>query len=184
MSVIQKIFAYNTGSIISGTTQFGDIAVSEISVEYSDDYGGLQWWGGPDETNGYVIAYTDPSGSHNGYPGIPAYLGFWRSSGLTDSAFLNLCNSIPPRIGDTPFTNTTEASAWLLSNGYWTSFFSVTPTPTPTSAPSCDIEYEFITPTPTPTPSATPIPVNVLIDPLIVGDDEYLIVGTNEYLKY
>jgi len=132
---IQKIFAYNTGSLISGTTQVGDIAISEADVEYSANYGGLQWWGGPDETNGYVIAHTDPSGTHNGAAGGPAFLGFWRSTGLTDSAFLILCNSIPPRIGDTPFTNTSDASAWLTANGYWTSFTSITPTPTPT--PTC-----------------------------------------------
>jgi hypothetical protein len=143
---IQKIFAYNTGSLISGTTQVGDIAVSEANVEYSDNFGGLQWWGGPDETNGYVIAHTDPSGTHNGGAGGSAFLGFWRSSGLTDSAFLILCNSIPPRIGDTPFTNTSDASSWLTANGYWTSFTSITPTPTATQGAV----------TPTPTPSVTP----------------------------
>jgi hypothetical protein len=145
---IQKIFAYNTGSLISGTTQVGDIAISEANVEYSDNYGGLQWWGGPDETYGYVIAHTDPSGSHDGGAGGSAYLGFWRSSGLTDSDFLTLCNSIPPRIGDTPFTNTTDASSWLYSNGYWTSFYSVTPTPTASPVST--------TPTPTPTVTQTP----------------------------
>ena len=106
MSVIQKIFAYNTGSLISGTTQVGDIAVSEADVEYSANYGGLQWWGGPDETLGYVIAHSDPSR-------VPDYLGFWRSDGLSDSDFLNLCNSIPPRIGFPPFTNTNDAYTWL-----------------------------------------------------------------------
>jgi hypothetical protein len=144
---IQKIFAYNTGSLISGTTQVGDIAISEANVEYSADYGGLQWWGGPDETNGYVIAHTDPSGSHDGAAGGSANLGFWRSTGLTDSDFLILCNSIPPRIGDTPFTNTSDASAWLAANGYWTSFISVTPTPTGTL---------LVTPTPTATITETP----------------------------
>ena len=117
MAVIQKIFAYNTGLLVSGTTQVGDIAISDADVEYSANYGGLQWWGGPDETNGYVIAHSDPSR-------VPDYLGFWRSSGLTDSDFLTLCNSIPPRIGDTPFTNTSDASAWLAANGYWTSYNS------------------------------------------------------------
>ena len=146
MSIIQKIFAYNTGSLISGTTQVGDIAISEADVEYSDDFAGLQWWGGPDETFGWVIAHTDPSGSHNGEPGIPAYLGFWRSNGLTDQDFLDLCNSIPPRIGFPPFTNTSDASTWLYNNGYWTSFNSTTPTPTPTETLS-------VTPTPTSTPT-------------------------------
>jgi hypothetical protein len=122
MAIIQKIFAYNTGSLISGTTQVGDIAISEANVEYSANYGGLQWWGGPDETNGYVIAHTDPTGGHNGQISTPAYLGFWRSSGLTDSDFLNLCNSIPPRIGFPPFTTTSEAYTWLNDNGYWTSY--------------------------------------------------------------
>jgi hypothetical protein len=56
MSIIQKIFAYNTGSAISGTTQVGNIAISQADVEYSANYGGLQWWGGPDESLGYVIA--------------------------------------------------------------------------------------------------------------------------------
>jgi hypothetical protein len=165
MAVIQKIFAYNTGSLISGTTQVGDIAVSEADVEYSANFGGLQWWGGPDETNGYVIAHSDPSR-------VPDYLGFWRSSGLTDSDFLTLCNSIPPRIGDTPFTNTSDASAWLGANGYWTSFISltptptgtlsVTPTPTTTVTPTPSVtntQTPSATPTFTPTPSATPIPV-------------------------
>jgi len=146
--IVQKIFAYNTGSPISGTTQVGDIAVSDANIQYSDNYGGLQWWGGPDETNGYVITHTDPTGGHNGQPGgMPAYLGFWRSVGLTDSAFLILCNSIPPRIGYPPFTNTSDASTWLYDNGYWTSFISVTPTPTSTLS---------VTPTPTSTIPLTP----------------------------
>ena len=137
MAIIQKIFAYNTGLPISGTTQVGNIAVSDANIQYTDGYGGVQWWGGPDETNGYVITHTDPTGSHIGKPSnIPAYLGFWRSVGLTDSAFLILCNSIPPRIGYPPFTNTSDASTWLYDNGYWTSYNSITPTPTATPTPT------------------------------------------------
>jgi hypothetical protein len=51
---------------------------------------------------------------------------------------------------------------------------SPTPTNTPTNTPT-------ITPTPTPTPTLV---VEVLINPLLVGTDEYLSVGTNEYLQY
>lgn len=169
MSLLQKIFAYNTGSLISGTTQVGNIAVSDANVEYSANYGGLQWWGGPDESVGYVIAHTDPSGSHNGQPSTPAYLGFWRSNGLTNTDFLNLCNSIPPRIGFPPFTNTSDAYSWLNANGYWTSFIPITPTPTPTATqisvtPTPSVtNTQTITPTqtttrtPTPTPTGTPV---------------------------
>ena len=152
---IQKIFAYNPNFPISGTTQVGQIAISEANVQYSNNYGGLQWWGGPDETYGYVIAHTDPSGNHDGGAGGSAYLGFWRSSGLTDSDFLTLCNSIPPRIGDTPFTNTTDASTWLYNNGYWTSFYSITPTPTASPVSTTPTPTSTIAVTPTPTPSVT-----------------------------
>jgi len=78
MSIIQKIFAYNTGSLISGTTQVGDIAISEADVEYSANYGGLTWWGGPDESLGYVIAIP-VSGNTQPTPisGITASLGFY-----------------------------------------------------------------------------------------------------------
>jgi hypothetical protein len=150
-TIIYRPFAYNTGSPVSGTTQVGQIAVGDINTQYSTDYGGLQWWGGPDENIGYVIAHTDPTGGHNGEPGTPAYLGFWRNPGFTDADFLNLVNSIPPRIGLTPFTNTTDATTWLNNNGYWTSFNSITPTPTATQA--------AVTPTPsvTHTPTATPV---------------------------
>ena len=56
MPVIQQIFAYNTGSTISGTSQVGDIAIIENEANYYPGLGGLQWWGGPDESQGYVIA--------------------------------------------------------------------------------------------------------------------------------
>jgi len=56
MPVIQQIFAYNTGSTISGTSQVGDIAIIENEANYYPGLGGLTWWGGPDESLGYVIA--------------------------------------------------------------------------------------------------------------------------------
>lgn len=49
-------FAYNpTLTPIGGTTQVGTIAVGTIGQEYSNNYGGVTWWGGPDEDTGYTI---------------------------------------------------------------------------------------------------------------------------------
>jgi hypothetical protein len=46
-------FAYNTGSVISGTTQVGDLAVGYPINGFND---GIQFWNGPNEELGYVIA--------------------------------------------------------------------------------------------------------------------------------
>ena len=150
MSIIQKIFAYNTGTTIAGTTQVGDIAISQDNVEYSANYGGLQWWGGPDETNGYVIAFPVPAGDVQTPVGLNAYLRFKRSEDLTNNSFLNLVNSFittPPA----PFTSATDASLWLTNNGYWNSYPATGTTPTPTATVG-------VTPTPTVTTTETPTP--------------------------
>jgi hypothetical protein len=55
-----------------------------------------------------------------------------------------------------------------------TSTNTATPTPTVTST---------MTPTGTLTPTPTPTP-EVLINPILVGVNQYLIVGNNEYLEY
>jgi hypothetical protein len=46
-------FAYNTGSAITGTTQVGTLAVG---TPISGFTGSPQFWEGPDEELGYVIA--------------------------------------------------------------------------------------------------------------------------------
>jgi hypothetical protein len=52
----------------------------------------------------------------------------------------------------------------------------ICPTPTPTISP---------TPTPTISPTPTPTPTSqVLIDPIIAGNDEYISVGNDEYLMF
>ena len=59
-----RLFAYNTGSLISGTTQVGSIAISKSpSLNYSQGVGGVRWWNGPNEDLGYVITHTTPSGT-------------------------------------------------------------------------------------------------------------------------
>ena len=157
MSVLQKIFAYNTGSLISGTTQVGDLAISEAEVEYSANFGGLQWWGGPDQTNGYVIAFPVPSCDRpTPVFGLTACLGFKRSEFLTEQSFVELANSFvggPPA----PFADGNSASTYLTNNGYWNSWVMVTPTPTPTFGAT---QTPTVTSTATPTPQPTTTPTN------------------------
>ena len=47
-------FAYNTGSAIPGTEQVGNLAIGYPTSGFEST--GLQWWAGPDEDPGYVIA--------------------------------------------------------------------------------------------------------------------------------
>lgn len=60
-----------------------------------------------------------------------------------------------------------------------TATVNITPTPTPTPTVTTDV-----TPTPTPTPTSSPTPTPELLDVIIVGEDTYITVGTNEYLMY
>ena len=52
-------FAYNTGAGITGTDQVGALAVGTPTDGFATT--GLQWWNGPDEDLGYVIAQSVPS---------------------------------------------------------------------------------------------------------------------------
>jgi len=153
-------FAYNPSlSPISGTTEYGDIVVGDINTDYSSNYGGLKWWGGPLETDylGYVIGNARPSGQPVP-PGVvgTGSVGFWRSKYHTDQSFLDLANYIGAKNGQTPFATTADAENWLQSNGYYTSFNLPTPTPTSTMAfTSTPTPTVTSTQTQTPTPSIT-----------------------------
>jgi uncharacterized delta-60 repeat protein len=120
---ISKPFAYNVGGPISGTTQYGDLVVGNIETDYSLNYGGVKWWGGPDEELGYVIGNARPGGQPVpvGVTG-PAYVGFWRSKFLTDNSFLSLANYIGAQNSQPSFTTTIAAVTWLNNNGYYTSY--------------------------------------------------------------
>jgi hypothetical protein len=52
-------FSYNTGSTIPGTIQVGDLAVGYPTSGFT----GMEWWNGPDEDLGYVIAQPVPNDS-------------------------------------------------------------------------------------------------------------------------
>jgi hypothetical protein len=141
--------AYNTGSLIDGTEQIGDLAIGTTAQDYSSNIGGVKWWASPDLDLQYVIGYADLSGTHpNPISFIPCNIGFWGSGDLTENSFINLCNF---QFNET-FASGNDAKVWLSSNGYWTSFGFGT-TPLPTSTPT-------LTPAPTSTPTATPVPTS------------------------
>ncbi len=85
-------FAYNTGSPIAGTEQVGSLAVGYPTAGFV----GIPWWNGPDEELGYVIAQSVPGNTQpTPDPLRPlASVGFFRSSALTESSFVDLSNTI------------------------------------------------------------------------------------------
>jgi len=115
-------FAYNTGSPISGTIQVGDLAVGIPTSGFS----GTEWWMGPDEDLGYVIA-APVSGDTQPTPivGVFASLGFYRTEDFTDTSFINLAEYVANVYG-TPqnFLSANAASSWLTTNGFWNSYVS------------------------------------------------------------
>ena len=160
MSIIQQIFAYNTGSTISGTIQVGDIAIIENDGVYSPGLGGLTWWGGPDESEGYVIAYPVPAGDHpTPVSGVTSYIGFKGTKNMpnpfNESTFVELVNTQ----FNQSFTTGNDASTWLTTNGYWNSWVFITPTPTATLGVT---QTPTVTSTATPTPTNTTTPTNTL----------------------
>jgi hypothetical protein len=150
-------FAYNTGSTIDGTSQIGNLAIGVSDQDYSQNPGGVKWWMGPDEDLGYVITHEVVTGDHPTPVEVDAYLGFWRSSVLTDQSFLDLVNVLPITEGLSPFTDGNDAKIWLNNNGFWTSYGENQTTPLPTSTPLPTVT-PTLTPTNTPTPTATDIP--------------------------
>lgn len=117
-------FAYNTGPVITGTEQVGNLAIGTPTNGF--DSTGLKWWNGPDEELGYVIAHQSPGGQA-GADDTTGYLGFFRSSDLTEASFVDLANVIAAGATSWGPTGGTGAKAWLNSNGYWTSWSPKTP---------------------------------------------------------
>jgi hypothetical protein len=117
-----RLFGYNSGATVSGAIQSGDLAVS-------NDFnagGSVQWWNGPNEDIGYVIGYPDTSGLRkaNGNLIVGNSVGFRRTSAKTDDEFLSLANSLTNQ----GFLTASVATNWLNTNGYYTSYPSVSTT--------------------------------------------------------
>jgi hypothetical protein len=116
-------FAYNTGAGITGTDQVGALAVGTPTDGFAAT--GLQWWNGPDEDPGYVIAQSVPSNTQpTPVSGVSASVGFFRSSALTDQSFISIANAVAGPSG--PFASGSAAKTWLNANGYWTSYVGAT----------------------------------------------------------
>jgi hypothetical protein len=136
-------FTYNSGSLIPGTEKFGNLTVGTPTSGFEST--GLQWWNGPDEDLGYVIAQTNVD--INGSPlqpspveGLLGNVGFFRTSIKDDNLFVNLSNVVTGQ----NFTSPSEAKTWLESNGYWTSYVDVTTTTTTISGPLYTNFTEYI----------------------------------------
>lgn len=161
-------FSYNTGTSIPGTEQIGYLSIGTPTSGFTNN---PQYWNGPNEEIGYVIAKS-VSGNTQPTPlsGVTASVGFNRSPLKTEESFVEYTNSV----FEQSFTEGIQAAMWLNENGYWTSYpipsptptstlvlsqtptgtASVTPTPTITQTPTQTGTSE-VTPTPTPTPSVT-----------------------------
>jgi hypothetical protein len=114
-------FAYNIGSQIPGTEQVGSLAIGAPTSGFTNN---PQFWNGPDEDLGYVIAAPVSGNTQpTPIPGVFASVGFFRTSGFSDSEFINLSQAVSSQYG-TPqtFSSATDASTWLTTNGFWNSY--------------------------------------------------------------
>ena len=150
-----RLFAYNpSGNPIDGVDSYGTLAVSVASQTYSNDIGGIKWWGGPDEELGYIVAkVVPPNDQPTEIPGLTGNVAFNRSEFKTEFSFLEMVQEV---FGQT-FGSGDDAKVWLNNNEHWTNWGIVHPTPTPTPTAT-----NVPTPTPTATATPTPTPTRVL----------------------
>ena len=88
-----KSFAFNPtpNPLIDGTQQVGDLAIGIPTSGFTNN---PQFWNGPDEELGYVIANPVSGGTQPNPLSIPAYLGFWRTDGFTEIDFIDLAEYV------------------------------------------------------------------------------------------
>jgi hypothetical protein len=115
-------FAYNPTQLnISGTYNIGTLCVGVDVQNYSSGIGGLNWWNGPNENEGYCIGTVVTAQNQSTPFGNIGNVKFWRTNIFTDASFLDL---VKTATGQT-FTNTPDACVYLESNNYWTSYDGV-----------------------------------------------------------
>jgi surface protein len=110
--------AFNTGSTISGTTQYGNVAVGSETFDISNKPGNLDWYYAPSDAFGWTII-TDTGTIWNSSNPIPT---FWRADDYNGDSLITLVNQLPTRNGIlTPITTSGDATSWLTTNGYYNS---------------------------------------------------------------
>lgn len=112
-----KAVAYNTGSTIPNTSQYGNVVVGTGNQDYSG-LNGLQWWASTDLDTGYAIVQPNPAGNTPNPLSIPCYLTFWSTNTFSDTEFINISKQATGQ----NFTTVGQAQTYLLNNGYWTSY--------------------------------------------------------------
>ena len=108
-------FAYNPGATgaIPGTDQIGNLAVGVPVNGFVST--GLEWWNGPDEDLGYVIACEVPGDTQpTPVTGASASVGFFRSPLLTEQSFVDLTNQLFNQV----FLTGDQCKTYLNTNGY------------------------------------------------------------------
>ena len=127
------LFSYNLSAngIITGCTQFGNMAVSlnttdnvNFNVGFTVSNMGNPYHG-PDEDLGYVIAYSSVAGTKTHKRGselAPDAVGFIRSASKTDASFVDLVNKNFNQSFSLDSSGASTAKSYLTANGYWTSW--------------------------------------------------------------
>lgn len=113
-------FAYNSGAQVENTIKVGDLTISTYLTDYSST--SLNWWNGPDERLGFVIAYPVPAQNHPTQIGNIAGVGFKRSNGRTMSEFISLVNNMRLSNSLSTLNTISECLSWLDSLNYWYSW--------------------------------------------------------------
>lgn len=122
MSVTSRPFAYNPTAIpIPGTTQSGQLTIG--TPTYGFPATGLDWWNGPSESAGYIIAKPVPSNTQpTPIPGVFASVGFLRSQTTTAGSFATLVNQKFSQSFPIDAGGDSAAKTWLNGQGYWTNY--------------------------------------------------------------
>ena len=113
-----SFFAINTGSYLPGTTQLGNLVITDNP----NTYPGFTWWAAVSNNiiaNKYVICRQVPLPrlANSQIPNVTVNFGFLGSEDKTDASYLSLVNQVS---GQT-FVVVQNATNWLNANGYWTS---------------------------------------------------------------